>query len=192
MGPHTDRTETSRRTGSDDGAPATAAEIAAAAGRLDPLLAGERLTTEGLTDAIYGRIFDEPHVDQGVFDAVREVAGLAGGALPPRAVSAAREAARGGYSGACLPLPGGGEALMRWERPTVYVEMRREGAYLALRVESHPAGKGRRVAWIHEIEATAREAIELLRSLADAFAALAARKAGGAAEGRPGRTSAAA
>lgn len=146
-----------------------AAEVRAEAARLEPLLAGERLTTEGLTDAIYGQIFGEPHVDQAVFGVVRRAAELAASGITAAAVVAARTAARRGYAGASGVLAGGIQVQVVSEQPSLYVELRRDEAFLVLRIETDPRAKGRRCGWIHEIQATARDALDMLTALASAW-----------------------
>jgi hypothetical protein len=133
-----------------------AVEVTAAAARLDPLLGNERLTTEGLTDVIYGQIFREPHVDQEVFRIVREVAETAGTGLTGAVSAAAKEAVRSGFTGVRVRLARGVSMQVNWDRPSVYVELLRGEAFVVLRVENHPSRKGRKFAWIHEIQAPPR------------------------------------
>lgn len=147
--------------------------IGAVVDRLDPVLGNELLTTEGLTDAIYGQIFGDPSSDDTVFRIVRDVAEIAGAGLTNAVISAAKNASRRGFVGASARLSGGIAVQANWDRPSVYVELRRGKAFLVLRVENHPHKKGCKFAWIHEIQATANEAIEILSTLASSWVALA-------------------
>lgn len=149
------------------------AGIGAVAARLDPLLGNKPLTTEGLTDAIYGQIFNDPQEDDIVFRTVREVAERAGAGLTSAVISAAKDASRRGFVGASGRLAGGIAVQVNWDRPSVYIELRRGKAFLVLRVESHPHKKGCKFAWIHEIQATANEAIDILSTLASSWGSLA-------------------
>jgi hypothetical protein len=153
------------------------ADIDVAAARLDPLLGNERLTTEGLTDAIYGQIFGEAHVDEAVFMTVCEVAEIAGSGLTGAVISAAKAAARRGFAGANGLLAGGIAVQANWDRPSVYVELRRGETFLVLRVESNPRKKGCKLAWIHEIQASAKDAIDILCTLSSSWQSLAVQHA---------------
>lgn len=147
-------------------------DISAAAARLDPLLGNEKLTTEGLTAAIYGQIFADPHMDEVLFRIIREVAEIAGAGLTGAVVSAAKTAARRGFVGATGRLAGDIQLQVNWDRPSVYLELRRGDAFIVLRVEGHPTQKGRKFAWIHEIQATAQEAVDILGTLSASWPSL--------------------
>jgi hypothetical protein len=147
-------------------------DICVAASRLDPLLGNEKLTTEGLTAAIYGRIFAEPHMDEVLFQIIREVAEIAGAGLTGAVVSAAKAATRRGFVGATGRLAGDILLQVNWDRPSVYLELRRGETFIVLRVEGHPVQKGKKFAWIHEIQATAQEAIDILGTLAASWPSL--------------------
>ena len=158
-----------RQSRSDGGA---GSEIRLAAAKLDPVLAGEMLTTENLTAVIYGNLFGEPHIDNALCQVIRDVAEIAGGGITRAVTAAARAASKKGFIGVSGVLADNVQVQANWQAPTVYVELRRNEAYLVLRIEDHPKKKGVKFSFIHEIQAEAQAAIEIMTVLACSWEAL--------------------
>lgn len=131
---------------------------------LDQAIASEQLNTEDLADAVIASVCGTKSCGGEAYHAVGKAAELAGACMPAEVIVAAW---RAGRQGLAAELPGGLLVRICPERPdTIYLELRRSDAVLVIRTEPSAAASAPRMAFLHEIQSDAHQALAMLADLA--------------------------
>lgn len=129
----------------------------------------KHLSTEDLMDEAVNQA-SSPSVRRAtaVYAAVATAAELAGAGLPSAGLAETRKVSRAGAAGLSARLASGTRVRIRPEKPqSVYIEVSRPGATVVIRTE--PTGLGGRTAFLHQIDASASEALTMLAELAESW-----------------------